>query len=134
MFRKWNMCSGVGHASGQRSQRPSWNRNKSRRRLSVRGMTAMPLSEVKARLSEIAEEVNRTHERVHVTRNGRECVVLLSAEDLESLEATIELLRDNSAMVRVREADVAATADDLTTAGGMAKLMAERRVREPRGR
>ena len=97
-------------------------------------MIAMPLSEVKARLSEIAEEVNRTHERVHVTRNGRECVVLLSAEDLESLEATIELLRDNSAMVRVREADVAATADDLTTAGGMAKLMAERRVREPRER
>lgn len=94
----------------------------------------MPLSEVKARLSEIAEEVNRTHERVHVTRNGREYVVLLSAEDLESLEATIELLRDNSAMVRVREADVAATADDLTTAEGMAKLMAERRVREPRGR
>ena len=97
-------------------------------------MTMMPLSEVKARLSEIAEEVNRTHERVHVTRNGREYVVLLSAEDLESLEATIELLRDNSAMVRVLEADVAATADDLTTAEGMAKLMAERRVREPRGR
>lgn len=94
----------------------------------------MPLSDVKARLSEIAEEVDRTHERVHVTRNGREYVVLLSAEDLESLEATIELLRDNSAMVRVREADVAATADDLTTAEGMAKLMAERRVREPRGR
>lgn len=134
MFRKWNMWSGVGDASGQRSQRPSWNRNKSRRRLSLLGMTAMPLSEVKARLSEIAEEVNRTHERVHVTRNGREYVVLLSAEDLESLEATIELLRDNSAMVRVREADVAATADDLTTAEGMAKLMAERRVREPRGR
>ncbi len=28
------------------------------------------LSEVKARLSEIAEEVDRTHERVYVTRNG----------------------------------------------------------------
>ena len=89
----------------------------------------MHLSDVKARLSEIAEEVDRTHERVHVTRNGREYVVLLSAEDLESLEATIELLRDNSAMSRVREAEAAATADDLTTAEEMAKLMAERRVR-----
>ncbi|MCX6415843.1 MAG: type II toxin-antitoxin system prevent-host-death family antitoxin [Actinobacteria bacterium] len=76
----------------------------------------------------------RVHERVHVTRNGREYVVLLSAEDLESLEATIELLRDNSAMVRVHEAEAAATADDLTTAEGMTKLMAERRVREPRER
>ena len=94
----------------------------------------MPLSDVKARLSEIAEEVDRTHERVHVTRNGREYVVLLSAEDLESLEATIVFLRDNSAMSRVREAEAAAAADDLTTAEEMAKLMAERRVREPRER
>ena len=105
-----------------------------RKRLEFWSMTTMPLSDVKARLSEIAEEVDRTHERIHVTRNGREYVVLLSAEDLESLEATIELLRDNSAMSRVREAEAAATADDLTTAEEMAKLMAERRVREPRER
>ena len=97
-------------------------------------MTTIPLSDVKSRLSEIADEVYRTHERVHVTRNGREYVVLIAAEDLESIEATIELLRDNSAMVRVREAEAAATADDLTTVEEMAKLMAERRVREPRER
>ena len=35
------------------------------------------MSEVKARLSEISDEVDRTHERVHVTRNGREYVVLM---------------------------------------------------------
>ena len=58
-------------------------------------MSTLPLSEVKARFSEIAEEVDRTHERVRVTRNGREYVVLISAEDLESLEATIELLSDS---------------------------------------
>ena len=92
----------------------------------------MPLSEVKARLSEIAEEVNRTHERVHVTRNGREYVVLLSAEDFESLEATIELLRDNAAITRVREAEAAIAADDLMTVEEMAKLMAERRMRQAR--
>ena len=60
-------------------------------------MSTLPLSEVKARFSEIAEEVDRTHERVRVTRNGREYVVLISAEDLESLEATIELLSDSEA-------------------------------------
>ena len=52
------------------------------------------MSEAKARLSEIADEVGRTHERIHITRNGREYVVLLAAEDLESLEATLELLAD----------------------------------------
>lgn len=41
-------------------------------RLESWSMTTLPLSEVKARLSEIAEEVERTHERVHVTRDGRE--------------------------------------------------------------
>jgi antitoxin YefM len=61
----------------------------------------MPLSEAKARLSEIADEVGRTHERVHITRNGREYVVLLAAEDLESIEATLELLADTQAQERI---------------------------------
>jgi len=95
-------------------------------------MSTLPLSEVKARLSEIAEEVDRTHERVHVTRNGREYIVLLSAEDLESLEATLELLRDDAAMDRIRTADAAVAADDVTTAADMAALMDERRLRENR--
>lgn len=93
----------------------------------------MPLSEVKARLSEIAEEVDRTHERVHVTRNGREYVVLVSAADLESLEATIELLQDEAAMARVREAEAAVAAGDVTTGEEMAKLMDQRRQRVNRG-
>ena len=61
----------------------------------------LPLSDVKARLSEIAEEVDRTHERVHITRNGREYVVLVAAEDLESIEATLELLADPAAHVAI---------------------------------
>ena len=64
-------------------------------------MTMLPLSDVKAMLSEIAEEVDRTHERVHITRNGREYVVLISAEDLESIEATLELLSDPAAQQRM---------------------------------
>ena len=95
-------------------------------------MTTLPLPEVKARLSEIADEVDRTHERVHVTRNGREYVVLLSAKDLESLEATIELLSDAAAMERLKEADAAVAAGDVTDAEEMARLMAERRRRGPR--
>lgn len=95
-------------------------------------MSRLSLSEFKARLLEIAEEVDRTHQRVHVTRNGREYVVLLAAEDLESLEATIELLADEAAMARARTAEAAVTADELTTAGEMAQLMRQRRKREGR--
>ncbi len=96
-------------------------------------MSTLPLSEVKARLSEIADEVDRTHQRVHVTRNGREYVVLLSAADLDSLEATIELLRDDAAMERIRAADDAVASGDVTTAADMSTLMDERRLRDHRG-
>jgi antitoxin YefM len=66
-------------------------------------MTTLPLSDAKARLSEIADEVARTHDRVHVTKNGRDYIVLVSAEDLESIEATLELLADPEAQRRLRE-------------------------------
>jgi prevent-host-death family protein len=68
-------------------------------------MTTLPLSEVKARLSEIAEEVATTHERVQITKNGREYVVLVAAEDLESIEATLELLGDADTQARIERAE-----------------------------
>lgn len=68
-------------------------------------MSTLPLSEVKARLSEIAEEVASTHERVQITKNGRGYVVLLAAEDLESIEATLELLADPEAQSRTISAE-----------------------------
>ena len=93
-------------------------------------MTTMPLSEVKARLSEVADQVDRTHDRVHITRNGREYVVLISVEDLESLEATIELLSDPAAMARIRDAEAAIARGETTSAEEMALLMEQRRARE----
>ena len=97
-------------------------------------MSTMPLSEAKARLSEIADEVDRTHERVHVTRNGREYVVLMSAEDLASLEATLELLQDATAVEEIRQAQADVAAGDVTTLDQMDALMAARRQRESRDR
>lgn len=68
-------------------------------------MPSLPLSEVKARLSEIASEVAATHERVQITRNGREYVVLIASEDLASIEATVELLGDPEAQARIAQAE-----------------------------
>ena len=68
-------------------------------------MTNLPLSDVKARFSEIADEVDRTHERVHITKNGRDYVVLMAVEDLESIEATLELLADPATQRRLRRAE-----------------------------
>ncbi len=91
-------------------------------------MTTIGLSEVKARLSQIADEVDRTHERVHVTRNGREFVVLMAAQDLASMEATIELLSDPDAIERIRAADEDIAAGTLISQLDMAELMTKRRA------
>lgn len=96
-------------------------------------MKTLSLSEVKARLSEIADEVDRTHERVHVTRNGRDYVVLMSAEDLASLEATLEITSDPEEIARLRNAEADIAAGAVTAAEEMAELMAQRRRREQRG-
>jgi len=95
-------------------------------------MTILPLSEVKARLSEIAEEVATTHERVQVTKNGREYVVLIAADDLESMEATLELLADPEAQSRVAEGMAAVSNGDVHEEAEVRTLLAERKPRAGR--
>lgn len=90
-------------------------------------MNTLPLSEAKARLSQIADEVHRTHERVAITKNGRSYLVLMSAEDLESIEGTLELLADAEAVRRVEQARQDLDDGRGTSAEEMAELMAVRR-------
>lgn len=65
--------------------------------------TPVPLSEAKARLSELARRVRRQHERITLTRNGEPEAVLLSVEDLEGLEMTLEILGDTVSVNRISE-------------------------------
>ncbi len=62
----------------------------------------LPFSEVKAHLSELADRVERQHDRILVTRNGRPSFVLLSPDDLESLEETLDILEDDDLMESLR--------------------------------
>ncbi len=95
-------------------------------------MTTVSLSTAKAKLSEIADEVDRTHDRVEITKNGRPYVVLMSVKDLESLDATLELLSDPEAMERVREAQEELDAGGGITGEEMAVLMEQRLRRSSR--
>jgi antitoxin YefM len=89
-------------------------------------MTMLPLSEVKAHLSEIAEEVATTHERVQVTKNGRDYVVLIAAEDLESMEATLELLSSPQAQARIASAEEDVARGDVLDEAEVRALVAAR--------
>ena len=76
-------------------------------------MTTEPLRAVRDHLSELVDRVEREHERVVVTRNGRAAAVLISAEDLAELEETLAVLGDSRALADVREADQAYQAGDV---------------------
>jgi len=65
----------------------------------------LSLAAVKNRFSEIVDRVNKQHDRVIVTRNGVPAVVVVSVEELESLEETLEILSDRDTVAALRESE-----------------------------
>ena len=84
---------------------------------------AIPFTEVKAHLSELVDRVSREHDRVVVTRNGRPVAVLISPDELEGLEETLELLSDDETRASLRRA----AAEDET---GQAEVLTYDEARE----
>lgn len=76
----------------------------------------LPLAEIKKRLSEIVDGVEDRHDRVVLTRHGRPAAVIISLDELESLEETLELLSDSKAMREIRRAEAAVEAGKVVTA------------------
>lgn len=76
----------------------------------------LPLSSVKAHLSELVDRVEDQHDRVVVTRNGKPAAVLISQEDLESLEETLAIMSDTSTMTQINASKQALADDEPGTA------------------
>jgi len=76
-------------------------------------MSTEALRTVKDRLSEFIDRVQKHHERVVITRNGTPAAVLISSDDLESLEETLDLLSDKKAVKELAEARQAVAAGDV---------------------
>lgn len=77
----------------------------------------MPLADVKNRLSEVVERLEREHGRIIITKHGRPAAVVMSIEDLESLEETLDIVSDPALMRRIKkaEAEIAAGQDEVLT-------------------
>ncbi len=65
----------------------------------------LPLAEVKNRLSQVVERLEREHGRVVITKHGKPAVVMLSVQDLESLEETLAILSSPGLRQDIREAE-----------------------------
>jgi antitoxin YefM len=68
----------------------------------------VPLAEVKNRLSEVVDRLEHEHGRVVITKHGRPAAVMLSLEDLESLEETLAILSYPELLAAIHETEVAA--------------------------
>jgi len=62
----------------------------------------VPFTDAKAHLSELVDRVVGEHERFVLTRNGRPAAVLLSPDELEALEETVDILQDRKLMESIR--------------------------------
>jgi prevent-host-death family protein len=73
-------------------------------------METTSLSDLKSHLSEYADRAEREHEQFTITRNGRPAVVMVSAEEWESLQETLFWLSQPGIQqdLAEAEADIAA--------------------------
>jgi prevent-host-death family protein len=86
-------------------------------------MTVIPLAEARARLSRLIDSAVRTHERATITRNGVPAAVLLSADDYESLQETLDTLADPDLMAAIKEGLNDIATGDLSSEADVARAM-----------
>ncbi|WP_241255844.1 type II toxin-antitoxin system Phd/YefM family antitoxin [Candidatus Protofrankia californiensis] len=86
----------------------------------------MPFTDARNHLSELIDEVQRTHERVEITRHGHVVAVLVSPDDLAALEETLEVLASRETMRQLAESRNAVEAGDVLDAEDLAAFMAKR--------
>jgi len=62
----------------------------------------IPLSEAKAKLSELVRDVSETHEIITISKSGVPATVMMSFDEYESLIETLEILSDPELMEAIR--------------------------------
>ncbi len=68
-------------------------------------MRTLTVTEVKARLNELVDDAESTHEQIMITKHGRPAAVIVAAEDLESLQETVYWLSQPGVRESVAEAE-----------------------------
>jgi antitoxin YefM len=63
----------------------------------------MSLADLKNRLSEVVDRLEREHGRVIITKHGHPAAVVISVEDLESLEETLDIMDSAALLADIRE-------------------------------
>ena len=63
----------------------------------------MSLRNVKNRLSEVVDQVEREHDRVVIIKHGRRAAVVVSVDDLESPEEMLDVMARPKRLAQIRD-------------------------------
>ena len=66
-------------------------------------MKVLPLSDVKAKLSEIVDVVERRDESITITRNGKPVAIIVSKEEYDRWHETAEILQNPAFLKEIRD-------------------------------
>lgn len=75
----------------------------------------VPFTEARANLTELLDDLEDRQEHVLITRNGRPSAVMLSADEYESLEETLDILQDKDLLEALRKSEDDVRAGRLTS-------------------
>lgn len=67
--------------------------------------TFVGISDARANLPELVDKVSELNDRITITVNGKPKATLISAEELESIEETAEILAIPGALKEIREGE-----------------------------
>jgi prevent-host-death family protein len=66
-------------------------------------MVTLSVSEAKMKLSALTDSLNRTHEEVVITKNGKPVAVLVSPDEFESWRETMRISFDADFMKEIKK-------------------------------
>jgi antitoxin YefM len=97
-------------------------------------MTTRPFTEVRTRLSELLDQVEQTHERIEITRQGRVAAVILSPDDLGAIEDSLAVLASPELTAQLVDSNRQVAAGEVLDADALAEQLQAKTRPEATGR
>ena len=66
-------------------------------------MKVLPLSEVKTKFSALVDVVERRDEPITITRNGKPIAIIVSKDEYDGWQETVEILQDRQFLKEIRD-------------------------------
>ena len=89
-------------------------------------MTTMPMAQARDHFAEVVESVQKTHDRVTLTRHGQPAAVIIAAADLDSILETLDILSTPGALDAIREGEADSAAGRLVSMEDMRAAVRDR--------